>query len=161
MTHAAELVKLPRAFVLDVGGMTVDTLLLRNAKPDMAFTMSLEGGVNRLFNEISSALSGEMGIRAEQDQIEAVICGEDTLFDGNAIRLMETAAERFAVQLLRNLSEREINLQTTPSVFIGGGALLLRRFLEASPLVKAPIFIEEINANALGYKLLAEAALRR
>ena len=161
MILAADLAGLPRAFVIDIGGMTVDTLLLRNAKPDMAYTLSLEGGVNRLFNEISGTLSGDLGVRAEQDQIEATLRGEDTLFDGNAVRLMGTTAERFAVRLLRDLSERDIDLRTTPSVFIGGGALLLRRFLETSPMVKAPMFIEEVNANALGYQLLAEAVLRK
>jgi len=161
MTRVGNLAGLPRAFVIDIGGMTVDTLLLRNAKPDMAYTMSLEGGVNRLFNEISGTLSGELGVRAEQDQIEAALRRENTLFDGNAVRLMETTAERFAARLLRDLRERDIDLQTTPSVFIGGGALLLRRYIETSPMVRAPIFIEDVNANALGYKLLAEAALRR
>jgi plasmid segregation protein ParM len=160
MTRAGDLASLPRVFVVDIGGMTIDTLLLRNAKPDMAYTMSLEGGVNRLSNEISGALSGELGIRAEQDQIEAVLRGEDTLFDFSATHLMKTTAERFTARLLRDLRERDIDLQTTPSVFIGGGALLLRRFLETSPMVKAPIFIEEVNANALGYQLLAETALR-
>jgi len=170
MTRAGELAGLPRAFVVDIGGMTVDTLLLRHAKPDMAYTMSLEGGVNRLFNEIAGALSSELGIRAEQDQIEAVLCsshdgtelrGEDSFFDSSATHLMKTTAERFAARLLRDLRERDIDLQTTPSVFIGGGALLLRRFIEGSPIVKAPIFVEEVNANALGYQLLAEAALKR
>ena len=97
MTRADELAGLPRAFIVDVGGMTVDTLLLRNAKPDMAYTMSLEGGVNRLFNEISSALSSEMGTHAEQDQSEAALRGEDTLFDFTTTHLIKTTAERFGL----------------------------------------------------------------
>jgi plasmid segregation protein ParM len=159
--RAEELNKTPRAFVVDVGGMTVDTLLLRNGKPDMAYTLSLEGGVNRLYNEISGALSSELGVRAESDQIEAALRGEDTLFDFAATHLMQAAAERFAAHLLRDLRERDIDLQTSRSVFIGGGALLLRRFIEHSPLVKAPVFVEEVNANALGYQILAEAVLHR
>jgi plasmid segregation protein ParM len=157
MTRAAELNQMPHAFVIDVGGMTVDTLLLRNGKPDMAYTLSLEGGVNRLYNEISGALSSELGVRAESDQIEAVLRGEDTLFDFAATHLMQAAAERFASHLLRDLRERDIDLQTSRSVFIGGGALLLRRYIEHSPMVKAPVFAEEVNANALGYQALAEA----
>ncbi|MCL2124196.1 MAG: ParM/StbA family protein, partial [Desulfovibrionaceae bacterium] len=105
MTRAAELGSMPRAFVVDIGGMTLDTLLLRNGKPDMAYTMSLEGGVNRLCNEIAGALSGEFGVRAEQDQIEAALRGEDTLFDYAAQRLMQSAAERFTARLLRDLRE--------------------------------------------------------
>jgi plasmid segregation protein ParM len=161
MTRAAELNTMPRAFVIDVGGMTVDTLLLRNGKPDMAYTLSLEGGVNRLYNEIAGALSSELGIRAEPDQIEMALRGEDTLFDFTATHLMQTATEGFAAHLLRDLRERDIDLQTSHSVFIGGGALLLRRYIERSPLVKAPVFVKEVNANSLGYQILAEAVLRK
>ena len=160
MTRIGTLNDKPRVFVVDVGGMTVDTLLLRRATPDMAYTMSLEGGVNRLFNDIARALSSEFGVRAEPDQIEAVLRGEDSLFDFSATRLMEHTAERFAARLLADLRERDIDLRTTPSVFIGGGALLLRPFLETSPMVKAPVFVEDVSANALGYMLLAEAMLR-
>jgi plasmid segregation protein ParM len=160
MTRVAEFQSKPRVFVVDVGGMTVDTLLLRHGKPDMAFTLSLEGGVNRLCNDIVNTLSSEMGLRAEQDQVEIALRGEETLFDFAALNLIESFAARFAVHLLADLRERDIDLKTTPSVFIGGGALLLRRYLERSAMVKAPVFVENINANAVGYELLAKAVLR-
>jgi len=160
MTRYKEMYQRPRAFVVDIGGMTVDTLLLRNAVPDMAYTMSLEGGVNRLCNDIARALSSELGVRAERDQIELFLRGGETLFDYFASHLMESMAARFTARLLDELREHDIDLRTTPSVFIGGGALLLRRFLEASPAVKAPVFIEDTCANAVGYKMLAEAELR-
>jgi plasmid segregation protein ParM len=161
MTRASELSIMPRAFIIDIGGMTVDTLLLRHAKPDMAYTMSLEGGVNRLCNEITGAISANFGLRTEQDQIEAALLGESTMLHSEAQKLMEDHATAFTDRLLRDLRERDIDLQTTPGVFIGGGGLLLRCYLEASPIVKAPLFVEEVNANALGYMLLAEAALKR
>jgi plasmid segregation protein ParM len=166
MTQADMLTPLSRAFVMDIGGMTVDTLLLRNGVPDMAYTMSLEGGVNRLYNDIARALSSELGVRAEQDQIEAVLqmgmehAQKCSLFDFSAIHLMERTAERFTTRLLNDLREHDIDLKTTPAMFIGGGALLLWRFLAKSPMVKNPWFVEDVCANAKGYKLLAEAALR-
>jgi plasmid segregation protein ParM len=110
MTRAGDLNTMPRAFVIDIGGMTVDTLLLCNGKPDMAYTLSLEGGVNRLYNEIAGTLSSKLGIRAEQDQIEAALRGEDTLFDFAATHLMQTTAEQFTAHLLRDLRERDIDL---------------------------------------------------
>ena len=160
MTRYKEMYQRPRAFVVDIGGMTVDTLLLRNAVPDMAYTMSLEGGVNRLCNDIARALSSELGVRAELDQIELFLRGGETFFDPSALYLMERMAERYIKRLLDELCEKDIDLRTTPSLFIGGGAFMLKRFIEASPMVKAPVFVEEVSANAVGYKLLAEAALR-
>jgi plasmid segregation protein ParM len=157
--HCLEISDKPRAFVVDIGGMTVDTLLLRKFMPDMAYTMSLEGGVNRLCNDIARALSSELGVRAERDQIELFLRGGETLFDYFATQLMESIAARFTARLLDDLREHDIDLRTNHSMFIGGGALLLRRFIEASPSVKAPVFVEDVCANAVGYKLLAEAEL--
>jgi plasmid segregation protein ParM len=161
MTRTAELGGQSRAFVVDIGGMTVDTLLLRHWRPDMAYTLSLEGGVNRLCNDIMGALSSDLGVRAEQDQVEAALRGEGTLFDEAALRLIHDTAGSFTARLLGDLRERDIDLQTTPSVFIGGGSLLLRRHIKYSPLVNAPVFVEDINANAVGYQLLAEAVLNK
>jgi plasmid segregation protein ParM len=161
MTRAGELSGKARAFVVDIGGMTVDTLLLRNSKPDMAYTMSLEGGVNRLLNDDARALSSELGVRAEPDQMEAVLRGEESLLDETAVRLIRRTAERFAARLLRDLAEQDIDLRTSMRMFVGGGSLLLRQHIERSPLVKASIFVEEINANALGYELMAKAVLGR
>jgi plasmid segregation protein ParM len=39
-------------------------------------------------------------------------------------------------------------------VFIGGGALLLRKYLENSEKTGKCVFIEDICANAKGYELL-------
>ena len=159
MICTAELGGQPRAFVVDIGGMTVDTLLLRYWRPDMAYTLSLEGGTIRLCNDIIAALSADLGVRAEHDQVEAVLRGDNGLFDEPALRLIHGTAERFTARLLGDLREKDIDLQTTPSVFIGGGSLLLRPYIEQSPLVKAPVFVEVINANALGYQLLAEKVM--
>ena len=144
------------AGLADAHGIADETVEYRGK----TYALSLEGGVNRLCNDIARALSSELGVRAERDQIELFLRGGETLFDYFASHLMESMAARFTARLLDELREHDIDLRTTPSVFIGGGALLLRRFLEASPAVKAPVFIEDTCANAVGYKMLAEAELR-
>ena len=166
MTHASELMGHDRSFIIDIGGMTIDTLLMRKEPPkklvpDMSYTNSLDGGVNRLCNDIAAALSAEMGVHAEQDQIEAVLRGKSTLFDNAAKNLIRDMAARFTARLLNDLRERDIDLRTTASVFIGGGSLLLRQHIEGSDMVKAPLFIENTNANAQGYQMLAEKMMAR
>ncbi|RKI94262.1 hypothetical protein D7V94_01545 [Parablautia intestinalis] len=52
------------------------------------------------------------------------------------------------------LRERGIDLKTGCVVFIGGGALLLREYLENSEKIGRCVFIEDIRANAKGYGLL-------
>ena len=56
--------------------------------------------------------------------------------------------------ILGTLRERGLDLKTGCVVFIGGGSLLLRKYLEKSDKIGKSIFIEDICANAKGYKLL-------
>jgi len=39
-------------------------------------------------------------------------------------------------------------------IFVGGGACLLRRQIEASGKVAHPVFVEDVNANAKGFEYL-------
>ena len=54
----------------------------------------------------------------------------------------------------RQLRERMIDLRSGTVVFVGGGAILLRRQIEASGKIGRLIFVDEINANAKGYEFL-------
>ena len=55
-------------------------------------------------------------------------------------------------QLLQSLIFRQL------AVFVGGGSILLKKQIEASGKVGAPIFVDEISANTKGYELLFKAA---
>lgn len=60
------------------------------------------------------------------------------------------------------LAIRGLELRTSKVIFVGGGAILLRRQIEKSCKVTNVQFVENINANAKGYEFLyqAEAASR-
>lgn len=47
-----------------------------------------------------------------------------------------------------------IDLRTSKAIFVGGGAILLRRQIEASDKVGHAMFVDEITANTKGYELL-------
>ena len=57
------------------------------------------------------------------------------------------------------LRELQVDLRSNPAVFIGGGSILLRPFLEKSPLVAKADFIGSPNANALGYEMLGRVQM--
>lgn len=74
-------------------------------------------------------------------------------------RLVEQQAQEFVSDLFSTLRERGLELKSGKVVFVGGGSILLRRLIEASGKVGAPIFVEDIRANARGYELLFKAGL--
>ena len=47
-----------------------------------------------------------------------------------------------------------LDLQYCKVVFVGGGAILLKRQIETSGKVGTPFFVPKINANADGYEYL-------
>ena len=62
--------------------------------------------------------------------------------------------QEFVDDLFSTLRERQMELKSGPVVFVGGGAILLRRQIENYGKVPHPIFVEDICANAKGYELL-------
>ena len=80
--------------------------------------------------------------------------GEKDQISGCTIRLTEQMAQEFISDLFSTLRERMIDLQYCKVVFVGGGAILLKRQIETSGKVGTPFFVPKINANADGYEYL-------
>lgn len=148
-------------FIIDIGGYTTDVLLLRNGKPDMQFCRSLETGIITMNNEIVRKVGALHDMRIEDEHINAVLCGQDTILPDDVKKTILSATELHAKDILDQLRELQVDLRSNPAIFIGGGSILLRQFLEESPLVAKASFVESPNANAIGYEMLARSQLKR
>ena len=149
-----ELATVPRALILDVGGFTADYLLLKNGRADLSTCDSLENGVILLYNRIRSKASSDLDILLEESEIDRILRGEDQDAVPEVIALAEREAQEFINDLLSGLRERMLELKSGKVIFLGGGATLLRRQIEASGKIGQAIFVEDINANAKGYEYL-------
>lgn len=67
----------------------------------------------------------------------------------------------FVSDLFSALWERMIDLRSGQVVFIGGGSILLRRFIEQSGKVGQALFVSDIKANAKGYEILYKISAAR
>lgn len=68
--------------------------------------------------------------------------------------LTQGMVQNFVTDLLNSIRERGIDTKSTYTVFIGGGAVLLERFLEQADRLGKHTFIRDMKANADGYDLL-------
>jgi plasmid segregation protein ParM len=159
--QSAKLAAMPRVFIVDVGGMTTDVLLLRNGKPDLQFCRSLETGIITMQNELIGKVNSLHNMLIEDEHIMAVLRGDETILPTEVQDTIRIAAQRHANTILDKLRELQVDLRANPAIFIGGGAILLREYLEQSPLVTKAEFLPNANANAIGYELLATAQLRQ
>lgn len=163
MPSLGKFIEYPRIVAIDIGGFTADYLVIRKGRADWNVCDSLELGIIQLYNGIISGLRADNILLEEQD-IDNIFSGQVFGYNQSTINYVNKSAQHFVNDLLGKLRELEIDLHIIKPVFIGGGALLLRKYIEKSGLVKEPSFIEDIQANAKGYmylyRVLKEAEIR-
>jgi len=148
----------PKSLILDLGGYTADYLQLQNGVADLSVCDSLENGVIALYNRIKSKVSAELDILLEEAEIDAILNGQTDHVPEKVVEIVERQAQNFVGDLFSTLRERMLELQSGVVVFVGGGALLLRRQIEASGKIGKALFVDDVRANARGFELLCQFA---
>lgn len=148
----------PKAIIIDQGGMTTDLMLLKDGAGDLSVCESLEHGVITLYNQVKSKVNAELDILLDESEIDAVLMGRKGHVSTEVAAMVERQAQEFVNDLFSTLRERGLELKSGVTVFVGGGAILLRRQIEASGKVGNPMFLEDIRANAKGFDLLYRLA---
>jgi len=154
VTRYGELKNYAAAYIIDIGGFTVDVLKLRNGRPDLEVLESFEKGVITLYNAISSQCNAKFDRLLEESDIDEVIKAQPTILPGDVQMLIRKMASEFLDEFYNFLRERGIDVKTSKCVFAGGGSILLRTMIVQGGKVGYPIFIDDIHANAVGYGLL-------
>ena len=107
-----------------------------------------------LYNKVRSKVNSELDLLLDEGDVDAILMGKKTKYPEAAIRLTEQMAQECISDLFSTLRERMLDLQYCKVVFVGGGAILLKRQIETAGKVGAPFFVPKINANADGYEYL-------
>ena len=157
VTRLKELIGYPRVLIADIGGFTADYLLMRNGECDLSVCDSLENGIIVLYNRIRTKVNSEFNVLLDEADIDAVLKGQGEAYSPIIASLIIGMAQDFVNDLFSSLRERMIDLSSWVAVFVGGGAILLKKQIEASGKVGRSFFVNEINANARGYELLYQA----
>ena len=145
------------AYIIDIGGFTIDVLKLRLGRPDLEVVESFEKGVITLYNSIASKCNSQYARILEECEIDEVIRNQPTVLPGEVQQLIRVMTSDFLAEFYNFLRERGIDVSTSKCVFAGGGSLLLRGMIERGNKVAFPIFIEDIHANAIGYEVLYQS----
>lgn len=154
LTMFQTLSMIPKALVLDIGGMTADYLQIKYGEGDLSVCDSLENGVIRLYNRIESKVRAEQDILLTEREIDAILLGTEVQVPFGVATVVDRLAQEFIADLLSALRERQLELKSGPVIFVGGGSILLRKQIQKSGKVSNPLFVEDIRANARGYEVL-------
>lgn len=147
-----------KAMIIDIGGFTVDYVQIRKGQADLTVCDSLECGVITLYNAIKSKISADFDLLLEETDIDSIFRNESSDFNNAVIEIIENQANIFVMDLIGKLRERMIDLKSAKAIFVGGGAILLQKYIINSGKIGHAIFVDEIAANVKGYELLYKAS---
>ena len=150
----SELLDEPSVIVADIGGWTVDLMRLDNRIPNAATCRSLELGMIRCLDEISEQIRRALGLSMTAAQIETVLQGGVSSVDENARQIIHREAGAYVHHLLSAITESGLDARAMPSVFLGGGAALLKRHVGATDGLCRPLILDDVCLNAKGNERL-------
>lgn len=153
-TMMDDLIGYPKVLIVDIGGFTADYLLMRKGVADLSACDSLENGIIILYNQIRSKVNAEYNVLLEESDIDAILTGQVDDYDKFVISTVNQETLSFVNDLFSTLRERMLDLRTGKIVFVGGGSILLKRYIEASEKTGHVLIVDDINANAKGYEIL-------
>ncbi|MBD5085657.1 MAG: ParM/StbA family protein [Clostridiales bacterium] len=144
----------PSIIVADIGGWTVDLMRLDGRIPNAATCRSLELGMIRCLDEIAEQIRRSLGLSMTAAQIESVLCGEANSVDNNARSIIHREAGAYAHRLLSAITESGLDVRAMPTIFLGGGAALMKRHVSATDGLCRPLILDDVCLNAKGYERL-------
>ena len=146
----------PSVLLVDVGGWTVDLMRLDNAVPNAATCRSLELGVIRCIDETAEQVRRNTGLSVTETQIERVLRGKPAVWQKMPDGVIQENGRKYIERILSAVTESGFDLRAVPTVFMGGGSVILKRHVTAQDAICRPVFIEDVHANAAGYERIVE-----
>lgn len=157
MTSRSSLVKKYRTvYCVDVGDGTADLLVLRRGVPDLSVRVSLKCGIGVMRSSIINAVQQDFGYLLDDDSVEQVLMGEDTVLPENVVARIHALTSDWATKMINEFHAYIPDFRINPTIFLGGGCILLKKALEESKEFGMMEFLTDIRANAIGYQKIAE-----
>lgn len=151
----------PKVVIVDIGGYTADLLQLKHGTPDLSVCESLEYGTIKFYNKVKNKVNSAFDRRIDESDIDSVLNGNETLLGDEISALITKMGMTYITDFLNQLREMEIDLKTCHTIFVGGGSILFRPFIEQSrEKLGQWSYIDHITANAKGYEILYNAGRR-
>lgn len=147
-----------KAVVIDIGSWTVDIMPVVNKQPDDQRCSSLPKGIITCMREMNRACVRRFNYELDESDIEHYIRYHQ--IDGipkDVVALMDSFLAKYAEMIIRSLKEMEINIQTTPIYFVGGGAVVMKNYGGLN--MQNVYYKQDVKSNAKGFEILAKAAM--
>ena len=146
-------------YVVDIGSWTVDILKVVDKVPDESGCSSEPDGVITCIRKIQEVCYEKLNSKIDEHIIREVIIKGDAALDDEYIEIINEEVKIYCESIYKSLLEKGINIKTTPITFVGGGANLMKRYMD--PKQRNLSYITDVRANAIGYEKMAKLYLKK
>ena len=148
--------KEPSQILVDIGSWTVDCMLINNAIPDASTCRSLEMGVIRCIEETQEEVRRLLGLSITSAQVEQILLERDCTLENEVKDIIRRQGRKYTNNLLKVLEESGFDTKAVPTIMLGGGVGVIRKYIPKNRKVE---IISDIHANAKGYEIFAKQVL--
>lgn len=149
----------PKVVVVDIGSWTIDIIPVVNKKPDEAGTDSIQQGIITCMRNINKQCVRQLGEKIDEELIKEYMISHKSSLPDEYIQIMNQEISSFISMVINSLREEKYSLKTTPFVFVGGGAVVMKNFESFNQNNFS--FNTDICANAKGFETLAKITMSK
>ena len=152
--------KEPSAILVDIGGGTVDVVVLQHGIPQPFDNDFPARGVIWTYGAIRQEAKARLGLDLSEEMINLYLHGEPVRIGEDAAQIILGKVSQYAQRLLMALREKQLPISTAYVLLMGGGACLVRNAWYQMESTFGKIdFLGEIKATAMGSEVMARRTL--
>jgi len=107
-----------------------------------------------MYSTIVQQIEIEEGHRLSKQQIESILLNKPTIVDQKIVNAVIEKAREWYHQIIASFVQFGCNFQDYPVIFMGGGSLLFKQFIEERYIINVYEIIDDPFSNAIAYKRL-------
>lgn len=148
-----------KTLIVDIGSWTIDIMPVINKSPDESNCITIPRGLITCMRAINEKCVRLYNGEIDESELQNLMrYGADYAKDEEYYQVAKDEIEAFVEKVYNSIREYGYNLKTTPIIFVGGGAVVMKNFGNYNE--KNISYILDIKANARGYEELADIGLR-
>lgn len=147
-----------KTLIVDIGSWTIDLMPVVNKSPDESNCVTLPRGLITCMRSINEQCVRQLNGEVDEAEIQNIMRYGRSDLDEAYFQIIRTEIESFVEKVYNAIREYGYNLNTTPVVFVGGGAVVMKNFSHHH--AGNISYILDVKANAKGYEQLATIGLK-
>ena len=160
--YAAVVDKIPamakKTLIVDIGSWTIDIMPVINKSPDESKCVTIPKGLITCMRSINEQCVRQLNGEVDESEIQNIMRYGRSDIDDEYFAIIKAEIEDFVDKVYNSIREFGYNLKTTPIVFVGGGAVVMKNF--GSHDARNISYNLDVKANARGYEQLATMGLK-